>query len=92
MKHGTKVRLKESYARWHLDHPDVYWNGVTHTDDCYENETIIHLACCLGEPVHGEVQAIMTHFPFMETTYMVKFKVGRYTMTYWVEKKHVELL
>ncbi len=94
MRINTKVRLKESCARWHLDHLDLYFVAGDFTrkpDYSYETETILHLICCLGEPVYGKIIEI-NHFIHGPYYYLVQLKIGKYKAKYWVEKKHVEVL
>ncbi len=87
---GRKVRLKQSFAKWHLNHPDIY-ESARGIDPCYEEETLIHLACCLGEPILGIVAAHSRHSSNYQT-YYIQFTLGRLRMSYWVERKHVEFL
>lgn len=94
MKLNTKVRLKKSYAKWHLEHLDVYFVGGDFNKRCdpsYEGETQLHLVCCLGEPVYGKVLRVNT-FLNLSSTYLVKFKIGKYKTEYWVEEKHVDIV
>ncbi len=85
MKIGQKVILKPSYAKWHLNHPEIYTNGIS-WDKEYEEETLLHLVCCLGEPVYGKV---LRYYSDTRTA-LVKFRVGNITVKYWVERHHVE--
>ncbi len=83
---GKQVTLRPSYARWHLDHPELY-EGGSGVDECYEEETLIHLICCLGEPVYG---TILAERDFEYTwIYEVRFKISNLTMTYWVSARHI---
>lgn len=80
-----KVKLKPSYAKWHLDHPEIYeFNGEVH--EAYEVETLLHLMCCMGVPVYGKILKESKNIP---KTYKVKFRVGRLSMSYWVERPNI---
>lgn len=87
MKIGDRVQLKKSYAKWHLDHPDIYFFKNV-ASACFDNDTVIHLACCLGEPVHGEILEVDRYVGSM----LVQFKIGTLSMRYWVEEKHVKAI
>lgn len=75
-----KVQLKQSYAKWLLDHPEIYYSSVT-WDDNYEEEAMVCLTCCLGEKVYGSVKGEGS-FP---NTYLVHFKVGSFKLNTYVE-------
>lgn len=79
------VRLNPRYARWHLDNPEVYESPSGRVDSEYETETLIHLACCLGEPVYGVVDGV--NVCGEEKYYHVYWKLGNLKMDYWVERK-----
>lgn len=82
---NQKVQLKPSYAKWHLDHPEIYEvNG--HMDDKYENDTLIHLICCLGEPVYGTIIRKGN-----DNCWLVKWKVGNLSTQYYVERHHIDI-
>lgn len=81
---NQKVKLKSSYAKWHLDHPEIYEiNGKM--DELYETDILIHLVCCLGEPVYGRIiKASRT----MNKCWLVKWKIGNLSTQYYVERHH----
>jgi hypothetical protein len=84
------VQLNPKSARWHLDHPEIYEvPGSRKVDLNYENDTLIHLMCCLGEPVYGEV---VTKTHSNPDTWRVKFKIADLEMQYCVEREHVTFL
>lgn len=76
---GDKVQLKPSYAKWHLDNPEIYAYL-----EVYENDTLIHLVCCLGEAVHGDVIQYGN-----EGCFKVRFEVGDWSTSYYVDSTHV---
>ncbi len=87
MKIGDKVQLKPSYAKWYLNHPDIYVNGYDEVDRFYEKETLMHLMCCLGEPIYG----VVTKNGSMRC-YGVKWKIGNLSAFYFVTKRNVEVV
>ncbi len=86
-KVGTKVLLKKRLAKWYLDHPEIYTNGLTWDKD-YEEETLLHLICCMGVPLTGIIICPAS----MKNTWMVNFKCSGLTMSYVVENKDLECL
>ena len=81
------VRLKPSYAKWYLDHPDVYEAPSGKMDVEYEQHTLLHLTCCLGEPVYGKVIGIG-----IDGCVLVKWKVGKFTAEYYVKNLQFEVI
>lgn len=59
MKIGDIVQLKPSYAKWNLEHQDIYVrpNGVQTKSDILEQDTknFMHIMSCFGVPVLGKV-------------------------------------
>lgn len=78
---GTKVQLKQSQAKWYLDHLDIYFRPDGTFDDYYETETQLHLLCCLGEPVYGTIKG------YGIDCYLVEWECGSYSTTYYIEKR-----
>jgi hypothetical protein len=77
---GDRVQLKISYAKWHLDHPEIY--GENSESSSFEEETQLHLVCCLGEPVYGKI----IRYGNMDC-FHVKWRVGNLSATYYVDPK-----
>lgn len=82
MKIGDRVLLKKSYAKWHLDNPEIYFCG-SHVDLDYEDDTLIHLMCCFDVPVIGTVKS------YGVECWGVEFKVAGLKTFYYVDKKHI---
>lgn len=78
---GKKVLMKKRIAKWHLETPEVYGALGGKVDDNYESDTLLHLVCCLGEPVYGRVMHEGTD------CYMVAFKVGNIKAAYYINRK-----
>lgn len=81
---NQKVQLKPSYAKWHLDNPEIYgFKGALL--DLYESETLLHLVCCLGEPVYGKIIAKGN-----SGCWLVQWKVGNLSAKYYVDRHHFD--
>lgn len=84
---NTIVRLKPSYAKWHLDHPEIYGRSPIEMDDSYESDTLLHLTCCLGEPIYGIVTKKGN-----SGCWKINFYIDQYSANYYVEKHHVDII
>jgi hypothetical protein len=92
LKPGTIVQMKVSTAKWMLDHPEIYtfannWKASYVKE--FDREAIIHMLCCLGEPVYGVV------LDQNEQAYKVLWAIGHKkseTTWYWVERKHFDIV
>jgi hypothetical protein len=79
---NQKVQLKQSCAKWHLEHPEIYgFKGALL--DPYETDTLLHLVCCLGEPVYGKVIAKGN-----SGCWLVKWEIGDLSAQYYVARHH----
>lgn len=83
MKQNDKVLMRVGNAKWYLDHPEIYSNGIT-WHSTYEEETIIHLMCAIGAPVFGKVLRANSSGDLE-----VIFRIAGLTAQYWVEHKHI---
>lgn len=84
---NQKVRLKPSCAKWFLNNPEIYVNYSTGTmSNNYEIETLIHLICCLGEPVYGK---IINHGN--SDCWLVKWKIGNLSTQYYTARHHFDI-
>lgn len=57
---GKTVQLKPGYAKWLLEHPDVYEVAGEIPERLlsqYERETKLALCAALGEPIYGVVKS-----------------------------------
>ena len=83
----TRVKLKRSFAKWYLDNPEIYKysNGKVSMD--YETDTLIHLICCLGEPVYGTIIEKGSH-----GCWLVKWKIGKFSTEYYASKRHFDII
>jgi hypothetical protein len=88
MKLNQKVLLRKSYAKWFLDNPEIYVRPDGTWDEDYENDTLMHLMCCMDIPVQGRIMEVNS-FMYEPPTYLVAFKVGRLKMSYWVDRSHI---
>lgn len=88
LKNGRIIKLKPSYAKWHLDHPEIYFKPDGTIDKLYVSETLLHLTCCLGEPVYGRV---IGESRSTKDCWLVKWKIGPFKAEYYVEKDHIEV-
>jgi len=74
IKSGTKVKMTIRNAKWHLDHPEIYFCiGSQAEYNIYENETFIHLCCAMGVPVIGTTG----NKGCEDNVYRVVWKVGK---------------
>lgn len=59
MKIGQKVQLKPSYAKWHLNHQEIYDrpSGLETEQDKaeIEIENYMHILCCFGVSITGKI-------------------------------------
>jgi hypothetical protein len=85
MKIGSKVLMKVSDAKWHLDHPEIYQKPSGGMDVFYETEVLIHLMCAIGVPVLGTVIKKSTT---EKETYLIRFEVANLSTTYYLNKKN----
>lgn len=83
---NRKVLMKKNIAEWYLETPEVYNTGYGGVDPWYETETYIHLSCCFGIPVYGKVVGRGND------CWLVRFKLGRKTCRYFIERKHFTLV
>lgn len=86
---GRKVLLKKSYAKWYLDHPEVYESPTfdAYEDPEYEVETLLHLMCLMDVPIYGKI--IYSGCD----VWGVEFRQGKYKMFYYVQlPRHAELV
>lgn len=87
---NRKVLLKKNYAKWHLDHPEIYFAGNSPSPhESYDSEMQLHIMSCMGACIYGRVVDKDGHF---ERTYLVDFSFAGLKMSYWVERKNVEFL
>ncbi len=85
---NTKVKLKPTLAKWHLNHPDIFVCDPLHPiPKKYEPELLIHLACCLGEPVYGTVIGNGSS----KNCWLVKWKIGDLSTQYYVDRHHFDV-
>lgn len=85
LKPGTIVKMKESNAKWMLDHPDIYYvKGKLRKKDVsfYETETKIHMLCCMGEPIYGII--LQCSLPDLGT-YKILWAMGSLNTRYYCE-------
>lgn len=86
---GKRFKLSERLAKWHLDHPQIYFRH--YNDDEfreYERETLMHLMVCFGVPMVGKVVCRGS----MDDTWGVEFKIGKLKTMYFVETKDLEVI
>lgn len=86
MKIGQKVQLRPSYAKWHLENPEIYFNTAGNCYGQYDAEMLLHLMCCFGVPIEGQVDGHGS-----EGCFHVVWKCVRVSASYYVERKHVWL-
>lgn len=82
---NQKVKLKPSLAKWHLDHPEVYEFNGQFTGN-YETDTLIHLICCLGEPIYGKIIREGN-----SGCWLVKWKIDDLSAQYYVSRHHFDI-
>ncbi len=82
---GQKVTMKVSGAKWYLNHPEVYV-GPKGIDSNWEEETLVHLICCLGESVPGKIVAYGTN------CYKVDFRISNLLASYYVDRRNFEVV
>lgn len=85
MKIGDKVQLKENYAKWYLNHPEVY-ESAKGLDKEYWTETLLHLMCCFKIPIEGRV------IDRSDEYFHVEFRHAKLRMDYWVCSSRVRRL
>lgn len=85
---GSVVKLKKSHAKWHLEHPEIYFDFYGNLSPDYEPETLLHLLACMDHPVTGTLveDNDNLHMPI----FLAEFKVAGIKMSYWVTTKEVE--
>ena len=84
---GRKVIMGKRYAKWHLDHPEIYvypHNGRMSHD--YEEETQLHLMCLLGNDIPGIITGLG------HDCYHVVYKLAGLTAAYYVDRKDFTLI
>jgi hypothetical protein len=84
LKIGDKVVLNPRYARWHLDHPEVYFfERPTRSQlNLFNIEVQMHLMASMGVPVTGTV----TEQGSDEDTFGVEFRVAGLKTFYYVDR------
>ncbi len=91
---GKTARLNKNYAKWILDHPEIYevpGKGLLakHVVQ-YEEETLIHLMCLMGVPIEGKILRENTYSP--DPALLVKFKIQNLKMEDWVSRNHITVI
>ncbi len=84
---GLLVKLNKRIAKWHLEHPDIYYRGGelrSEDVELYERETLMHLMSCMGVPMIGRIVR-----PGNDC-WLVKFRIGNLTTSYFVDSEDIE--
>jgi len=84
---GKKVQLKKRYAKWHLEHPEIYSLPLGGVDNSYEPETLMHLMCLFDVPVTG----VVTGRGHLDC-YGVAWKVAGIKSHYYIDPKDFTVL
>lgn len=82
------VKMKKSIAKWHVDHPEIYFrlDGTLPIDSNYDTEMQVFLMCLMGVPVLGKVGR-----PGYKC-YYVDWKVAGLKLGAYFERKDFEIL
>lgn len=79
---GYPVTLNPSYAKWHLDNPEVYGYTLGKFNE-YEDEHQLHLMSVMGVDIPGVIRGLG------HDCYLVEFRCAGLSMKYYCEAKHL---
>ncbi len=78
---GQKVLMSPKYAKWHLDHPEVYINSSDVFDSEFYEEIMLHMVAVMGEPVPGVIAGTGSQ------CYWVDYELDGFKASYYVARK-----